>query len=90
MASSRAFKPHHSPYPPLSLLTPPLLSFPFSLLPPLPSTSTSVSLSPPPPPLACSVGDQGLSAVGKFCKQLEERFCVLTDVGVIDLFPVPR
>lgn len=37
----------------------------------------------------CYVGDQGLAAVGKFCKQLEElnlRFCEgLTDVGVIDL-----
>ena len=37
----------------------------------------------------CFVGDQGLSAVGKFCKHLEElnlRFCEgLTDVGVIDL-----
>ena len=37
----------------------------------------------------CFVGDQGLSAVGKFCNHLEElnlRFCEdLTDVGVIDL-----
>ncbi|KAG2263326.1 hypothetical protein Bca52824_070405 [Brassica carinata] len=37
----------------------------------------------------CFVGDQGLAAVGEFCKQLEElnlRFCEgLTDVGVIEL-----
>ncbi|KAJ0229859.1 Leucine-rich repeat-containing protein [Hirschfeldia incana] len=40
-------------------------------------------------PNGCFVGDQGLAALGKFCKQLEElnlQFCKgLTDVGVIEL-----
>lgn len=37
----------------------------------------------------CYVGDQGLAAVGKFCKQLEDlnlRFCEgLTDMGLVDM-----